>query len=199
MIRASAMRARSIYYSEDYPFADDFELYHQLARVGGIACLADELTIKREFDEQASQRHTERMEENGRRFLLGVYRNFVGNDIGEDDIALMWTTLTLGRPAPSRDALLRLGQVLNLLLRAFLDKVPLSEPEQADIRAAASRNWWSAVGRTAKDLGPGILSCYRAYPEINHYNRSPVSIIRTAAVAALGPSVTSFLRSKQAN
>ena len=50
-MRRQTIMDSGIRYRQEFHYAEDFEIYHQLAKVGKIACLPDRLTVYREQTE----------------------------------------------------------------------------------------------------------------------------------------------------
>ncbi|MGB8275102.1 MAG: glycosyltransferase family 2 protein [Alphaproteobacteria bacterium] len=182
-MRLDTLRAHGIRYRAQYPCAEDFDLYHQLARVGDLACIPDRLTIYREHGANASTSQAALMNERGQAFLLDVYRDLVGADIGDREVRLVWTVLTCRASAGSRGELRELGSILMRVLERFLDRQALTPHQEGEVRAAASRDWWSAVRTTAARHGPDVLSIYWDYPALNDYRPSLTAVAASAARA----------------
>lgn len=192
-VRVEVLRRHGLYYRQQYHFAEDFDLYHRLAKLGDIACLPDRLTIYREHGGNASTRHRDLMTQHGQRFLLDVYREFVGPAVTPEDLNRVWTVLTRGRPAPSIAELRSVGELLARLLRRFLEQVTLSAAQAEDVRRAASQTWWRAVRRTAKQHGLHVLALYREFPDLVVAPRSLADMAQTVVAASVGPKLMGAL------
>jgi glycosyltransferase involved in cell wall biosynthesis len=193
-MRTSVLRAHALEYRAQYPCAEDFDLYHQLARIGKLVCLPDRLTIYREHGANTGTLQGNLMSERGQAFLLEVYRELLGPGVAREDVERVWRIITYGIGASSREELLQLGQFLARLLDAFLSRSKLTASERDDVRRDAGRDWWKAVRRTARAHGARILGCYGAIPALGAFRVPSGDLAVTAILAALGPGLTGALR-----
>lgn len=192
-VRLGPLREHGIRYLQEYHYAEDYELYHRLAKLGKLTCLPARLTVKREHDGKASTVFGDAMNENGRRFLHAAYEALLG-EVSEADVAAIWQVATMRRPATSRDELLRAGRLLARSLDAFLTSCRPSPSDVQATRDFAAGAWWSMVSRTAKQHGPSLMRCYREVPTLATRQPPIGDSIRTAVVSGLGPRTTSLLR-----
>lgn len=193
-MRVKTLRDHGLHYRQEYHYAEDFDLYHRLAEIGDLACLPERLTIYREHGGNASTQYAEAMSRHGRSFMLDVYRKLLGPNVGPDDVARVWKLVTSGGPAADRAEIDALGAFLARLLAAFLDRVPLDPDQADDIRRAAAQAWWQVVRRGAKDLGPGMLAAFSAYPALTAMRPAFGERIATGVSALLGPRIVGAIR-----
>ncbi len=193
-MRVKTLREHKLHYRREFHYAEDFDLYHRLAEIGDLVCLPERLTIYREHGGNASTRHAEAMNRHGRAFMLDAYRRLLGPDVAPEDVARVWKLVTCGGPAADRAEIEALGAFLERLLAAFLDRVPLSPAQADDIRRAAAQVWWRVVRRGAKDLGPGVLALFSAYPALTAERPAPKERLVAGVGALLGPRLVGAIR-----
>ncbi len=194
-VRLETLRRHGIYFRPEYNYADDFDLFHRLAQVGDVVSMPDRLTIYRIHENNNTIHYAAEMETNGKRLLSEVYYNFLGLDLNSSDIDCTWRVFNLVEPARSREDLLRAGELLQMLMRAYLKTKKLNNLQVQEVKAFASTDWWLAVSKTARVLGrPRIIKYYKEFPELSVTSPPFIEMGRTLAISALGPRVIDRLR-----
>ena len=151
MIRAEAARALDPFTRPDILYAEDFDLYHRLARLGGIARIDTPLLTYRRHEGGASQRYETIMLGNARRVLAENYATALGED-ADGAAVLVVEHLMHRQPVPDRAALDALGRHLVALQAEFLAR---ERPEPGDsrlIRWTTARRW-AEVSRASLRAG----------------------------------------------
>jgi glycosyltransferase involved in cell wall biosynthesis len=151
MIRADAARQLDPFTRPAILYAEDFDLYHRLARLGRIARLDDELLVYRRHCGGASQRYVDTMRTNAALVLGEAYRALFGDEA--HDIARLVVHHIMGQePVPNRVALLQLGTALARLQEDFLSTRTIDAESLTLIRWETARRW-GRVGRAALRTG----------------------------------------------
>jgi glycosyltransferase involved in cell wall biosynthesis len=119
MFRAAAARQLEEFMRPGYTYADDFDLYHRIQRIGAIARLDKPLTVYRLHQTNASRTHEDLMTDNAVRVLTPAYTAWFGNEAAEA-AALVQRHIAALRPVPDRATLKRLHVVLRHLTESFL-------------------------------------------------------------------------------
>jgi GT2 family glycosyltransferase len=192
-MRLATLREHGIRYRQDYHYAEDYDLHHQLARVGHVRSLPERLTIYREHGGNTSRLEGETMREHGTRFLAEVHRELLGRAVPIEEIERVRRIVTRGKPARDEADLLALGASLRDLLAAFLGRTGLEAASAEAVRRHASQAWWRAVRRTALERGPRVLSVFAAVPELVAAPPSLAVRERARLEAALGPRIVGAL------
>ncbi|KQS02444.1 glycosyl transferase family 2 [Sphingomonas sp. Leaf357] len=154
MVRASA--ASDPFTDPVRLYAEDFDLYQRMSRIGRIARLDEELVIYRRHAGGASQRYTETMTANAARVLADSYVSVFGD---ESDAAawLIVRHMMAHAPIPDRATLAALGEVLTKLQADFLATHEIDAESLKMIRWETARRW-GRVGRIALRSGTLTLA-----------------------------------------
>ncbi|MFK7967137.1 MAG: glycosyltransferase family 2 protein [Burkholderiaceae bacterium] len=134
-----------IKYNEDLQYADDFDVFHQFARVGKMVVLPQELLIYREHEGANSRLHTKKMIKNGQRSLLAQYQNFLGLKPTADEIALLWRTFCEKQLCSSVDKLCDAGNLYFDAFEAFVRRSSLDSNEYRQLHDWVQTDWQSVV------------------------------------------------------
>nr|WP_295667186.1 glycosyltransferase family 2 protein [Sphingomonas sp.] len=154
MVRASA--ASDPFTDPVRLYAEDFDLYQRMSRVGRIARLDEELVIYRRHSGGASQRFTETMTANAARVLADSYASVFGE--GSEDAAwLIIRHMMAHSPVPDRATMIALGRVLTSLQTDFLATHDVDKESLTMIRWETARRW-GRVGRIALRNGTLTLA-----------------------------------------
>ena len=161
MFRAEAVRRLGVFMRSSYTYADDYDFYHRMAALGGIARLDRPLTIYRVHDTNAYKRHEQTMLANAARVLVPGYRRLFG-DGAEDAAEQVVQHLSAARPVRDWPSLQRLCTVFDTLNAASL-----AAPGMDDISAGLLQRQagvlWRRTLRATNRLGgvrlPDLLAC----------------------------------------
>jgi hypothetical protein len=138
MVRAAA--ASDPFTNPDRLYAEDFDLYHRMARKGRVARLDTPLVVYRRHPGGASKRYTERMCASAATVLAEAYADlFLGDAL--DVAQLIVRHMMDDVPVPDGQTLLRLGEALAQLQRHFLDTHDVDTESQRLIRWETARRW----------------------------------------------------------
>jgi len=151
-------------------------MYHRLSEVGRLVMLPDVLGAYRRHANNTSVTRNAAMEANGRRFFLVRYREYLGEDrVSPDDIASIWKLCVLRRPATDFAELNRVGEILDALVTAFLERRRVEGSEREGVLAEASQVWWQVLIASSGVLGRKALDRYSTYENLG---RLPVPMSR---------------------
>ena len=151
MVRADAARRLDRFTRPDILYAEDFDLYHRLSRLGTIARLDVPLLSYRRHAGGASQRYETTMLGNARRVLAENYTAVFGENAA-DAAALVVEHLMHRQPVPDRATLARVGRILRQLQEAFLAEAPVDEGDLRLVRWTTARRW-ASVSRVSLRAG----------------------------------------------
>jgi len=168
MLRRDVLMEHGVVYRKQFPYAEDYDLYHVLMDIGELHVVPEKLLRYRYYGGNASIVKKREMTESGWNFLHEQWRKYLGDTVTYDDIKSVWKMMTEGKPADDLAELDRVGALYERLLHAYLDRHAgrHDEARRHDVHRMASEVWLRAVFRTAKRLGPRALSAYRRHPDI---------------------------------
>jgi hypothetical protein len=154
MFRTDAARQLTPFARNEVLFAEDYDLYHRLAKFGKIARLDEALTIYRWHAQGASRLHEIKMSDSAAKVLAAAYKPWFG-PAGQAYAELLVTHVAAGRPVADKSTLNRVAALFVSIERAFVATYSPDADSRALINAEMSRLWW-AVARTA--IRAGTLS-----------------------------------------
>lgn len=179
MMRVDAVRRLGQFLRPEAEYADDFDLYHRLARIGDIAWLDDVLTTYRVHGANTSKSHAPILYANAVRVLGNVYRPWLPAD-AEVSAALVVKHLSDRRPIRDVATLRRLAIVLQAVLDGFLKEHPGCSPE---IKAIAARTWWSTVRAAVRSGQPALIAEWRPASRLSGpYRPGRIDLLSSVAV-----------------
>ena len=144
MIRAEAARRFDPFTDPDRRYAEDFDLYHRLSRVGEVALLDEELLLYRLHGDNVSIRYEANMTESAARVLADACAAPLGGDAAAA-ADLVARHLMARRPVPGRAVLAEVGAVLVRLQRAHFATHAVSRGDHKLIRWETARRWAGVV------------------------------------------------------
>lgn len=163
LLRRAAVPARAEFTRPEILYAEDFDLYHRMARHGGIARIDDPLLLYRRHGGGASQRYAATMQASATRVLSETYAAN-GSDDPAGDATLIVEHLMRGAPVPDRAALERLGHVIGTLQAHFLSIREVDAVSLTMIRWETALRWGRVV-RTALKAGTvGLIAAMAVRP-----------------------------------
>ena len=163
MVRRDAVPAGD-FTRPDILYAEDFDLYHRMSRIGGIARLDDPLLLYRKHGSGASKRYADTMQASATRVLEESYAA-VGVHDPQADARLIVEHLMRRTPVPDRAALERLGDLVGGLQAHFLASREVDEESLAMIRWETALRWGKVV-RTALKAGTiGLATAMAIRPD----------------------------------
>jgi hypothetical protein len=141
MFRADAARQLDVFERTDRLYAEDFDLYHRLARLGAIARIDAPLATYRIHAGGASQRYTARMEQSAAAVLAEPYAALFGDEAAQV-ARLVLHHFAGGVPAPDIATLQRVGLLVEAVHgHFFATRAPRAE-DSALIMEEYGRLWW---------------------------------------------------------
>jgi len=159
MMRGDAVRQLDPFQRPEMIYAEDFDLYHRIARFGTIARIDDELMIYRRRSGGISQRNVDAMTERGIDILATCYAEALGD--GAREVAELVVRYVMGQqPVPDRATFQRLGEALIRLQEDFL-KTHAPDPDSLNLIRWETARRWARIGRIGLrtgqlDLGDAI-------------------------------------------
>jgi glycosyltransferase involved in cell wall biosynthesis len=151
MLRADTARRLDPFTRPEILGAEDFDLYHRMARFGRIARIDDELLLYRMHEAGMSQRYHDAMIASAARVLAQAHRTRLGE--GADAAAdLLARHVMAGDPVPDRATLMALGEIIRAAQEAFIAERGVTGDDLALIRWETAR-LWGRIGRAGLRTG----------------------------------------------
>lgn len=145
-------------------YAEDFDLYHRMARKGRVARLDTPLVIYRRHPGGASKRYTERMCASASTVLTEAYHDLFASD-APSVATLVVRHMMDDIPVPDGDTLLRLGNAVARLQAHFLATHDVDAESRRLIRWETARRW-GLTSRYALRCGTiGLQDAVAARPD----------------------------------
>ncbi|QDZ08371.1 glycosyltransferase family 2 protein [Sphingomonas panacisoli] len=180
MVRRNAVPAGD-FTRPDFLYAEDFDLYNRMARIGGIARLDDPSLLYRKHERGASKRYVDTMQASATRVLEESYAA-AGAQNPYADARLIVDHLMRGTPVPDRMTLERLGELIGELQADFLASRAVDEESLAMIRWETALRWGKVV-RTALKAGTiGLAAAMAVRPDHLGMGYSSVDELLTATM-----------------
>ena len=145
-------------------YAEDFDLYHRMARKGRIARLDDDLVIYRRHAGGASQRYTETMRASAQGVLTDTYAPLFGDEAHEI-AGLVVRHLMAQQPVPDRATLFRLGAALGRLQAHFFVARDVDMESRKLIKWETARRWGHATRCALRRGTIGIKDAVAVRPD----------------------------------
>lgn len=163
MMRGDALRRLPAFERPERLYAEDFDLYHRLARLGGIARIDTPLLLYRRHATSASQRFTERMMDSATAVLAEAYRPIFGPHAA----VAAGRVLRQGSgyaPIRSGAELAELGQILARVHAQLLRELRPAAADLALIRQEYTRFWGTIAHRAVRAGRLSVSAALRARP-----------------------------------
>lgn len=151
MVRGTTARALDPFTRPDILYAEDFDLYHRIQPLGGIARLDEPLLLYRCHQASASRRFTETMHASAAQVLVETHRPLFG-DRAEPVAGLLVRHIMHGDPVSDRSTLATLGEAIGAIQARFLADTPVLPEDLRLIRWETAQRW-GRVGRAALRAG----------------------------------------------
>lgn len=156
MVRGEVARALDPFTRPDILYAEDFDLYHRVQPLGGIARLDEPLLLYRQHAGGASKRFTDTMRASAVRVLADAHAPLFGERAAAIAHLLVHQVMG-GEPVPDRPSLALLGEAIGTLQARFLAQHPVTPDELALIRWETAQRW-GRVGRAGLRAGTVSLA-----------------------------------------
>ena len=151
MMRGDAARALSPFTRPALLYAEDFDLYHRVQRMGRLARIDDVLVAYRQHAGGLSKRHAGLMHDSATRVLAQAHAPILGDRSAA--IAALLVRHNMDRqPVPDRATLAMLGDAIGTLQAAFLATHACDAADRLLIRWETARRW-ARIGRTSLRSG----------------------------------------------
>jgi hypothetical protein len=156
MFRADAARRLDVFERTDRIYAEDFDFYTRIARIGTLARIDRPLLTYRIHPGGASRRFTKAMDQSASAVLADMHRARLGAD-ADEAARLMLVHFTGGVAVPDGATLDRLGQMLSQVHGAFCAAHLLTPVDRALIIAEYARMWWRLADASVRagTVSPG--------------------------------------------
>ena len=140
MFRTEAARKLPVFLRDRVEFADDYDFYHRMAPLGGIARLDEKLTIYRLHAANTFRHNEETMTANAVRVLTPSYERWFGAE-AEQAASVVVRHISAAKPVPSPEAFALLTRVFDQLTRFYLQEAEGDATTQRGIRMQAHALW----------------------------------------------------------
>jgi hypothetical protein len=144
MLRTEAVRGLDTFARDEFPLAEDYELYHRLGLVGVIARLDAPLVTRRWQEPEDARLRELRMIGSAAKVLARAYEPWFG-PTSHAYAELMVMHVAAARPVPEASTLDRIAAVLSAIERAFTATYAPDSQTRALMAAEMSRLWWGVV------------------------------------------------------
>lgn len=148
----------------DCLYAEDFDLYHRMARLGGIGRIDDPLLLYRKHDGGASQVHACTMSSNALRILAETYA-IEGFEDAEIGAKLIVEHLMRAVPVPDRATIERLGHTIGALQAHFIATRAVDDESLRLIRWESALRWGRVVRAGLKAGTIGLMAAMAVRPD----------------------------------
>jgi hypothetical protein len=165
--RLSKLREHEIAFRPEFHYAEDFDLYHRLARVGKLGMLEEPLVAYRVHGGNASLQQYQEMTANGQRFLREAYADLLRRDVSPEEISRVWRLGVEGRSASTRSELAAVGALTSEVLEFFETRCGDDEANLRAVRKFAGEVWWSVVRASVRTLGRQAITEGRAWRQLS--------------------------------
>ncbi|MEO9130895.1 MAG: glycosyltransferase family A protein [Sphingomonas sp.] len=155
MMRGDVARQLDPFQRPEMIYAEDFDLYHRIARFGAIARIDDELMIYRRRSGGISQRNVDAMTERGIDILAACYADALGDNSREGPraVAELVVRHVMGQqPVPDRETFQRLGEALIKLQEDFIS-IHAPDPDSLNLIRWETARRWARIGRIGLRTG----------------------------------------------
>jgi len=197
MMRGDALRRLPVFERPERLYAEDFDLYHRLAKLGAIARIDTPLMLYRRHAASASQRFTERMTDSATAVLAETYRPIFGPRAA----AAARRVLTQGSgyaPVRSCAELAELGRILARVHEHFLREYRPTGADLALVRQEYARFWWTIAHRAIRAGRVTIPAALRARPAGVALGAVPPARLMMAGLIGGGRALKAFWATRDA-
>ena len=164
MLRRDRVSPDGEFTRPDYLYAEDFDLYHRMARQGGIARIDDPLLLYRKHGGGASQLYAEAMSTNAMRVLAESYAA-EGFDDAEVGAKLIIEHLMRAVPVYDRATFERLGRTIGALQAHFVATREVDAESLRMIRWESALRWGRVVRAGLKAGTIGLMAAMAVRPD----------------------------------
>jgi hypothetical protein len=163
MIRGEAARQLDMFERPDRLYAEDFDLYHRLSRLGAMARLDEPLLTYRWHEGGASRRYTERMTASAVAVLAEAYQPLFGE--GSSGAAEQVIHLVGGSErVRGTIALKQFAHIVERIHRHCSEAFRFGPDDLAMIEREFARVWWRIADRAVRSGGVSLKAALSARP-----------------------------------
>jgi hypothetical protein len=141
MVRAEAGRLLTPFTRPEILFAEDFDLYHRIGRIGTVERIDEPLLLYRCHPGGVSKAFVGKMTSSAQAVLAGVYAPIFGEGAVEA-ARLVTVHVSGGEPVPDIDTLNTINSILFRLHAALTGRRPFDDASEALIQQYNSQLWW---------------------------------------------------------
>ena len=192
--RLRILRQHGLEFLQEYHYAEDFEFYHRVAKIGDIITLPDVLVCSRIHEYNTSILCRDDMSVNGLRFLSKAYNDLLGRNVETKEMKTVWRLMVMKKTAHSYEELNRAGRIIEAVVTEFEKRYVSTATDFEEVYGLASLIWWYVVRASATSLGPGALKAYGSYPVISKHIPSNREKIRIIILSVIPMKIRAFLR-----
>jgi len=164
MFRADAARRLDVFERVDRRYAEDFDLYHRLAALGGLARIDRPLVTYRMHPGGASQRYRQAMDASAAAVLAEPYAALFGDE-ADDAARLVLSHFAGALPVPDRATLARLDAMLGAVHDRFCAARKLSSADRTLIMDEYARLWWRMADASVRSGALSLDTVTAACPQ----------------------------------
>ena len=164
MLRRDRVPAGSDFTRPDFLYAEDFDLYHRMARQGGIARIDEPLLLYRKHGGGASQLYAETMSTNAMHILAQLYTAEGFEDAG-NGAKLIVEHLMRAVPVHDRATFERLGRTIGALQAHFVATRAVDAESLRMIRWESALRWGRVVRAGLKAGTIGLMAAMAVRPD----------------------------------
>jgi len=158
MLRRAAVERLDAFLLPAFEYADDFEVYHRLLRVGDPASLPEILTTYRWHAGNTSHEVSALLDARAARVLEAPYAAWLGE--AAPAAARLAIRHISGRAAPDTATLARLGGYLETILEGFCATHAPAPEARRRVEAQAAGLWWRLTRASLRSGHPRALGVF---------------------------------------
>lgn len=170
--RLDTLKKHELTFKPEFHYAEDYELYHRIAKVGSMVTLSEALVTYRLHGENNSIIRYETMSDNGRRFLQQAFQDLLGREFTGGEIERVWRVVVEKKPAQNMGELMAVGALLAESLNAFEERYPGKSSYADSVGELASEIWWSVVRASSREIGVNALQAFSSYSDLRSWSPS---------------------------
>lgn len=163
MIRRAAIDRLAVFERVDRRYAEDFDLYHRLSRLGDLARIDRPLLTYRVHPGGASRRYTQMMEDSAVAVLAEAHAALLGEG-AQAACRLALVHFTGGNPVPDLATLAAVNRAVEAIHRHYLASRAPGPAARALIAREWSRLWWQMADASVRSGALTLESVARACP-----------------------------------
>lgn len=160
MMRQSVLKEHGLVYDATLAFADDWCIYHQIAKVSEIGVIDEVLAEYHLHDRNWSKVAKKEMQARGRRFFAGELEERVGHPVADAVVQDYLEAVVEGEGCRDAGSARAVGLLLSEVCNSFQHDLNVTEEDLREIKSGTAEKWHSILKASARRSGPGILALY---------------------------------------